>query len=232
VNKLKNCCVALALMAVLGQAQAAFVINGTRFIYPAGQNSIVATVRNQAKLTYGGQVWVASSVANQEQANFVPSPTFFKLSPGQAQVVRILGVQESQLPTDRESLFLLNIQEIPPAPKPGSNAISIAMNTQVKLIYRPEALAQGRRAAEQQLRVSRTASGLKLENPTPYYLAISTLQVNGQRAPVNAATDKALATLAPFSTIEVTDTFAPGAISADLLDDHGASHTVQMGPRP
>lgn len=232
MNNWKKCCTVLALLGVLGQAQAAFVINGTRFIYPAGQNSIVATVRNQAKLTYGGQVWVASSVANQEQANFVPSPTFFKLSPGQAQVVRILGVQESQLRTDRESLFLLNIQEIPPAPKPGSNAISIAMNTQVKLIYRPEALTQGRRNAEQQLRVGRTANGLKVENPTAYYLAISTLQVNGQRVQVSAATDKALATLAPFSTIEVIDSFAPGKLSADLLDDHGASNTVQLGALP
>lgn len=231
MNSWKKCCAALALFGALGQAQAAFVVNGTRFIYPAGQNSIVATVRNQAKLTYGGQVWIASSETNKEQANFVPSPTFFKLAAGQAQVVRILGVQEGQLPVDRESLFLLNIQEIPPAPKPGSNAISIAMNTQVKLIYRPEALAQGRRNAEQQLRISRTPAGLRVENPTPYYLAISTLQVNGQRALVSAVTDKALATLAPFSSIELADQIAPGALSADLLDDHGASHTVQIGAR-
>jgi P pilus assembly chaperone PapD len=222
----------MALLGWLGQAQAAFVVNGTRYIYPGGQNSIVATVRNQAKLTYGGQVWIGSTLPDKEQAYFVPSPTFFKLAPGQAQVVRILGVQDSQLPSDRESLFLLNIQEIPPAPKPGSNAISIAMNTQVKLIYRPTPLAQGRRNAERQLRVSRTGNGLRVENPTPYYMAISTLQLNGQRVEVSAATDKALATLAPFSTIEVAATIAQGALSADMLDDHGASNTVQLERRP
>lgn len=228
MNSWKRCAAALALFAAIGQAQAAFVINGTRFIYPAGQNSIVATVRNQAKLTYGGQVWIGSTQPNKEQAYFVPSPTFFKLTPGQAQVVRILGVQDSQLPSDRESLFLLNVQEIPPAPKQGSNAISIAMNTQVKLIYRPQELARGRRAAEQQLRVRRTGSGLRVENPTPYYLAISTLQLDGQRVAVNAATDKALATLEPFSTIEVEAGIGAGALSAELLDDHGASRMLQL----
>ncbi len=40
---------------------------------------------------------------------------------------------------DRESLFWLNIQEIPPiSSADDSNVLAVALNTQVKLIYRPK----------------------------------------------------------------------------------------------
>lgn len=46
----------------------------------------------------------------------------------------------SNLPKDRESLFWLNVQEVPPKPevKDGEGSVlAMAMNTRVKLIYRP-----------------------------------------------------------------------------------------------
>jgi len=212
------------LLATLlaSQAQAAFVLNGTRFIYHGDQNSVNATVRNDSKLTYGGQVWVANATPQAEQTHFIPTPTFFKLGAGQSQVVRILGVQTDELPQDRETLTLLNVQEIPPAPKNPGNAISIAVNTQVKLIYRPQALHSGRKNAADRLRLSPGANGLTIDNPTPYYLAITALRQGEQRLRLSAASDKAMATLAPFSKTVLDERIPLKGLSVETLDDYGA----------
>ena len=45
----------------------------------------------------------------------VPQPPFFKVGAKQKQIIRIMKT-DSSLPTDRESLFWLNVQEVPPKP--------------------------------------------------------------------------------------------------------------------
>lgn len=50
--------VALLSMAVCANAMAAFVLNGTRFIYEEGKRNLSFEVTNQAEETFGGQVWV------------------------------------------------------------------------------------------------------------------------------------------------------------------------------
>ncbi len=65
-----------------------------------------------------------------------PSPTFFKVAEQHKQILRILKINDA-LPKDKESLFWINIQEIPKAPKDGTNTLSIALHTQVKMFYRP-----------------------------------------------------------------------------------------------
>ena len=47
--------------------------------------------------------------------------------------------------------------------------LAVALNTQVKLIYRPKILAEKREDAEKSL----TYSGSVLKNPTPYYFCIN-----------------------------------------------------------
>ena len=232
MNKVMKYLAALMLTSLVStSAQAAFVLNGTRFIYKGDQNSVSATVRNESKVTYGGQVWITTPMKNREQTNFIPTPTFFKLAAGQSQVVRILGVQTDTLAPDRESLFLLNVQEIPPAPKNAGNTISIAMNTQVKLIYRPEALQAGRENAEKKLKFTTQTGGLAIENPTPYYIAITALRSGDERVALSPASDKALATLAPFSSTVITEKIALKTLSVDTLDDHGATRTFSPGTR-
>lgn len=231
-NVMKSFAVVILTCLMSTSVQAAFLLNGTRFIYQGAQNSLSATVRNESKLTYGGQVWITTSVKSSEQTTFIPTPTFFKLAAGQSQVIRILGIQTEALATDRESLFWLNVQEIPPAPKSGGNTISIAMNTQVKLIYRPETLLSGRENAEKKLKFTAQANGLAIENPTPYYIAISALRSGDERVVLSAASDKALATLAPFSRTIISEKVALKSLNVDALDDHGATRTFSPEAYP
>lgn len=123
----------LVSFVLSGQAMAAFTLNGTRFIYEEGKKNIPVGVTNNSDDTYGGQVWV-DNVSQGSGVYMVPTPPFFRLDPKQTQIVRIMNPDSSSLPKDRESLFFLNVQEIPPKPKDDGNHLAVAMNTRVKLI--------------------------------------------------------------------------------------------------
>lgn len=207
---------ALLSLVLSGQAMAAFTLSGTRFIYEEGRKNISVEVNNNAKETYGGQVWVGNTTQPAGTVFFTPAPTFFKIEGQQKQLIRLLNINPA-LPKDRESLFWLNVQEIPPAAREGENMLAIALNTQVKLFYRPKALIKGREKAEQQLQVS----GSNLKNPTPYYFALTAITVNGQKLKLGSELDKQVSQMAPFSDINLGRSLS-GTVQVEAIDDYGA----------
>lgn len=59
MNKfVKGALATVLYLAFCSQAMAAFVLNGTRFIYEEGKKNTSFTVTNEADKTYGGQVWI------------------------------------------------------------------------------------------------------------------------------------------------------------------------------
>lgn len=80
-----------------------------------------------------------------------------------------------QLPQDRESLYYFNLREIPPkSDKP--NTLQIALQTRIKLFYRPTAIVPSRADMatpwQEQLTLTRQGDGYQVNNPTPYYITI------------------------------------------------------------
>ncbi|RTG16348.1 molecular chaperone, partial [Serratia marcescens] len=78
-----------------------------------------------------------------------------------------------QLPQDRESLYYFNLREIPPkSDKP--NTLQIALQTRIKLFYRPSAIAPQQNAApwQEQLTLSKQGDKYVVNNPTPYYVTL------------------------------------------------------------
>ncbi|EAA1645034.1 fimbrial chaperone protein [Salmonella enterica subsp. enterica serovar Richmond] len=204
------------------QAIAAFTLNGTRFIYDEGRKNISVEVTNVTNNTYGGQVWVDNTTTPSSEVYFTPAPSFFKISGKEKQVVRLLNIN-SNLPTDRESLFWLNVQEIPPASKEEGNVLALALNTQVKLFYRPKAIKDEREKAEQQL----VRDGTKLKNPTPYYFAITSVSINGIKITPSNSLDKKLSQMAPFSEIDIGQTLS-GTVVIEAIDDYGARREYKL----
>ncbi|WP_157921337.1 fimbrial chaperone [Escherichia coli] len=229
MNKMMKFGIASLLsLSLSGQVMAAFTLSGTRFIYEEGKKNISVDVNNTADRTYGGQVWID----NQSQASgvyMVPNPPFFKLAPKQKQIIRIMKTDGggAALPRDRESLFWLNVQEIPPKPeKTGEPLLSIALATQVKLIYRPQGLSQGRKGAEMKVELAYKGNSSYLKNPTPYYFAITKVKVNGQVLKLNRGEDLAVSILAPFSEQSVAGIPAGAkSVSIEAINDWGGVET-------
>lgn len=229
-NVLKWGTASLLSLALCGQAMAAFTLSGTRFIYEEGKRNISVDVTNASDNTYGGQVWID----NESQASgvyMVPTPPFFKLVPKQKQIVRIARTDSgTPLPADRESLFWLNVQEIPPKPEKSDEAVlSIALATRVKLIYRPKSLVQERKNAEKKVEVLQKDGSSYLKNPTPYFFAITKVKVNGQDILLSKEEDMAVSMLAPFSEQKVKSIPAGAkSVSIEAINDWGGAETYTL----
>ncbi|WP_242365572.1 fimbrial chaperone [Yersinia enterocolitica] len=219
----------LLSLAVSGQAMAAFVLNGTRFIYEEGKKNTSFEVTNQAEQTFGGQVWIDNTNEGNGTVYMIPAPPFFKVAPKEKQIIRIMKT-ESQLPTDRESLFWLNVQEIPPKPKEtDGNVLAVAVNTRVKLIYRPKSLVDGRKGAEKGIKVVNKGGETYLSNPTPYYFAVTGLKVNGQAVKLSDEVMNKIAQLRPKSEVSLGKQSLNGTVTGEAINDWGGmeSYTLQ-----
>lgn len=207
-------------------AMAAFVLNGTRFIYEEGKKNISLEVTNNAKDTYGGQIWIDNVSQNPSDVFMVPSPPVFKVDAGKKQIIRLMNVNPA-LPADRESMFRINAQELPPKPaQTEGSVLAIAMNTQVKLIYRPKALNDGRKDAEKKLTTLNKGTTW-LKNPTPYYFAVTGLKVNGKTVAIPKDKTAGLAMLAPFSEVD-TGLNAGGKVTVLAINDWGGVQDYEI----
>lgn len=211
----------LFLFILCGPVEAAFTVSGTRFIYEEGKKNISFDVTNNLTKTYGGQVWV-DNISQSDGVYMVPTPPFFRVKPKQKQIVRIMKTDSGMLPTDRESLFWLNIQEIPPKPEAEGSVLAIAINTKVKIFYRPKALIAERKGAEKKIKLTQRGNTLYLKNPTPYYFAVTKVKVGGKTAVLNPDDEQKLSIFDPFSEqpvhgLPVNST----GISIDTINDWG-----------
>ncbi|MDF3982975.1 fimbria/pilus periplasmic chaperone [Luteibacter sp. PPL201] len=136
--------VALSLFAT--SASASVVMNATRYIFRAGEREIAVKVSNVGKAPVLSQAWIDDGDANATPENvhvpFNLTPPIARIEAGKAQTLRIAFTQ-GDLPTDRESLFWLNVLEVPPKPADGeddSSHIQLALRYRLKLFYRPARL--------------------------------------------------------------------------------------------
>ena len=220
---LKTALSALLAGVLAVPAQAAFTLNGTRYIYDEGKKNTSFEVTNNSQDTYGGQVWIDNVSQNKNDVFIVPSPPFFKVNAGSKQIVRLMNVNDA-LPKDRESLFMLKVQEVPPMPKNADgNVIAIAMNTRVKVIYRPKAISEGRKEAEKRLTLVNRGGRLWIKNPTPYYFAVTKVKHNGKDLILTNETLQSLSQLKPFSEVDMLVRSLSGDISVDALNDWGGA---------
>lgn len=205
---------------------AAFVLNGTRFIYEEGKKNTSFEVKNQSDRLYGGQVWINNS-SKDDGVYMVPSPPFFKVNPKQSQIIRIMNVNDV-LPKDRESLFWLNVQEVPTKPKESDgNVLSIAMNTQVKLIYRPKQLIGNRENAESKIQIVNRNGTTYLKNPTPYYFAITGIRENGKQIKLSSSVMESITRFSPLSEVSL-EKMLSNDITIEAINDWGGIQEFKL----
>lgn len=219
----------LMLCTFSHSAFAAFILNGTRFIYEEGRKNISIEISNESKETYGGQVWVENVLIPKDDVAFVPMPSFFKVDGGKKQVVRIIKVSD-KLPQDKESIFWLNVQEIPPVNKDKNNVMVVAVNTQVKLIYRPISIAKKRENAEAKMELVKEGKYYRLNNPTPYYFAITELKVDGKTIKLEKELSHKLGMVSPKSSILLSDIklLPTSIVVIKAIDDYGAVNEYEV----
>jgi chaperone protein EcpD len=231
------CIFVLALVCCVGAAQANVVIGGTRVVFSASQGETTLRLSNQGKQPALVEAWIdegnTQSTPNNTHAPFLITPPLFRMEAGRDQSLRILftGDAAAKLPRDRESLFWLNVLEIPPKPKNAvdKNLLQFAMRSRLKLFYRPANLAGNPLKAPEKLTWHAVRDGgkvtLVVHNPTPYYITITKVSLKSDETPVTVNSGM----VAPFGEQKIalpTLHDAPGAgtqIAFTTINDYGAA---------
>lgn len=170
--------VSLLSLTALQAADAAVALDRTRVIFEGGNKSMSVNIRNDnTSLPYLAQAWVEGADGQKIQSPLMALPPLQRLEPGAKSLVKIQlapGV-EAKLPQDKESLFYFNLREIPPKSKK-ANVLQLALQTRVKMFYRPKALVNKDSSSgtpwQEQLTLTRQGDRYQVNNPTPYYITL------------------------------------------------------------
>ncbi|WGS46073.1 fimbria/pilus periplasmic chaperone [Burkholderia sp. JSH-S8] len=214
-------------------AQAAVVITGTRVIYPAENREVNVRLRNVDARPVLVQTWLddgdAAAAPNQIKVPFVLLPAVFRLDPKKGQSLRIMYAG-GDMPKDRESVYWLNVLEIPPKPEDAEsrNMIQLAFRTRIKMFYRPASLQDDPASVRGQLQWALAFDDkgqrvLRVENPSPYYVSIGSvsLEAGGRKIPMQPNMAP------PFGGVDFVpesgriDAAGTGVVSFAVLNDFG-----------
>lgn len=183
------CRYAVLLVALLGcsQAMSSVVITGTRVVYPADKKDVTVKINNEGSNPVLVQSWVdqgnPASTPSNSSAPFVISPPVSRVDPGKGQSLRLMFAG-APLAGDKESVFWLNVLEIPAKVKTseGENILQVAFRSRIKIFYRPAKLPGTPAAAIEavQWKVIAQPGGtyaLQAFNPTAFHVSQGNLKL-------------------------------------------------------
>lgn len=182
---------ATALALGCSTAFASVVVSGTRVVYPAAESEVAVKLTNEGDSPALVQAWIddgnAAALPEDSKAPFLLAPPLFRLDPKKGQTLRIVYLQEP-LPSNRESLFWLNVLEVPPLPEASAephNMLQFAFRSRLKLLFRPAGLPGNAGAAPGKVawRFVQKDNGrhvLAAQNPTPYYVTFTKVSALAQ----------------------------------------------------
>ncbi|WP_320734290.1 fimbria/pilus periplasmic chaperone [Enterobacter kobei] len=229
-TNLRMTIIASGLIGLLSaqQASAAISLDRTRVIFSGGDKSVSLSISNENKqLPYLAQGWVEDAHGKKITSPLTVLPPVQRLEPGAKSQVKVQGLPAtSTLPQDRETLFYFNLREIPPkSDKP--NTLQLALQTRVKLFYRPKAIAVANPESvapwQEKLTLSKQGDTYQVNNPTPYYVTL-----------VDASNKKGGASAAGFEPLMVPPKgSAPLKVAASALGNSPVlTYINDYGGRP
>ena len=187
MKKITWMCVALAVLVLQhGVAVATVTLVGTRVVYPMSAKFVDITAENSGKQSAQMIAWIddgdINSTPDTASAPFLVAPAVKVLGPGRKQLLRI-AYNGGSLPVDRESVYYLNITEIPPK-SVGSQSMpvmQVAVRTRVKIFMRPTGLVGEPIAAARKLSweliPNSDGARMRAKNPSPYFISMASIML-------------------------------------------------------
>ncbi|KVN30625.1 fimbrial protein [Burkholderia pyrrocinia] len=222
-----SCALATAGALLAGAAHASIVPDRTRVIFNEGEQAAIVTITNKsASYPYLVQSWLEDAQGKRITSPLMVVPPLQRVEANERNVLRIAKLPGTALPADRETVFYLNIREVPPKTDT-PNALQIALHTQMKLFYRPKGVQPPRDedpTLPMTLRVDTAAHKLVFDNPTPFHVTVVDLKAGAQKAPVPL--DPVM--VSPMSTADVPfKGAAPATLFVTHVDDYGGQVAVE-----
>ncbi|MGE8565507.1 MAG: molecular chaperone [Achromobacter sp.] len=230
---------ALVLCAWVVPAQAALVLQGTRLVIKSDARDSIMIIRNTGTAPVLAQNWIDDGKENARPADirvpFVLTPPIMRIEPNSASNIRITYTKEP-LPTDRESLFYLNVVETPPRDPASVNVLQFSFHTRIKIFFRPASMPDEAATAPDKLtwKLVRAAGGkrqLEVTNPTPFHVSFARIGlVSGKRT--IAAENGMVAPFGRSNFALVSDAAGlqegQSTVQYEAINDFGGRRTLNM----
>jgi len=222
------------LMSVLCQsASAGIALNSTRVIIESGRKEASFGVRNMSDDILI-QSWLEEADGSAEPVkHFALTPQLARVKANGEQIVRVL-YEGIGAPADKESMFWLNVQEIPQR-KLDSSSMQVAVRQRIKVFYRPPTIQGRSLEAARSLKWSFIGGAIQISNPSAYHVTLVNVSIDGKRlvdplliSPGQKYTLKGAAVASAKASAHSTLTYA-------TVNDYGAQdgHRVTLtGERP
>lgn len=206
-------------------AVASIVMGNTRVIYNAVAKDVSVAITNRSSAPVLVQSWMDEGDAEASPAlskvPFVILPPITRVDAQGRQALRISVIDASRLPSDRESLFWLNVLDVPmklPTLE-SKNRLQVALQSRVKFFYRPEGLRGTSQKAPEGLIWRSTANGVTATNPSAWYVSLLSVTANNSVWPLDM--------VAPGESREFkADIKAGTSLKVAWIDDNGTIQVV------
>ncbi|RQT14381.1 molecular chaperone [Burkholderia contaminans] len=221
-----------SLLSASMPSHAGISLSATRVVYAQKDKEGAVTVKNQSSDDVMIQSWLESQNDKQDDLPFAITPSLSRLNGGKQQILRIFYAGQG-LPVDRESVFWLNVQEIPQKAK-DDNTLQIAVRQRIKLFYRPTALAGQPAEAAKQLQWRWTVDGGKTQleavNDSPYFVSLAKASVHIGTRTYTVVTEMVPPKSSKRMAIKDFSGHVPASgtrVEFDSINDFGASDNNQ-----
>lgn len=218
----------LGLAGVPGHASV--VLDGTRVIYPGGDREVSIRLTNNGAQPVVAQAWMDDGDAkrnpSQIRVPFMLMPPLARIDANKGQTLRMMYAGDP-LPQDRESVYYLNVLEIPPRPAMRDvkeNVVQVALRSRIKVFYRPAGLEGDPAQAPAQLNWKLVHEGphwaLEGSNPTAYHVSLTEVVIDGMPDSLGSGM------LAPGETLRFPLAGSPAhtaQVNYSAIDDYGAT---------
>lgn len=203
-------------------ASASVMLGGTRVILGEKDKQASIPLKNTGTSPYVVQTWIDAGEGKNKTPLLV-TPPLSRLDPGAENILRIVRIS-GDLPGDRESVFWLNVKEIPEK-SDQPNVLQIAVRTRIKVFYRPAGLAGKPAEAYSQVKLAVVpgengkGAALRVSNPSAYNVTFTGFKINGSKEQTKAGM------VPPFGAVDfpLTSISSPQTIEASYttINDYG-----------
>lgn len=239
LRRLRLVSAALIVVTYFGaspNAGAGVVVDGTRVVYPAVKREVTISIHNSGETPSLVQAWLDAgdphAKPGESKVPFVMTPPLFRLDPTKSQSLRLVYTHDP-LPEDRESVFWLNVLDIPPrgAANPDlPNQLEMAFKHRMKVFFRPAGLAGSAADAPARLTWKMLYKdgklvGIQASNPTAYHVSLIQVAATVGGHPLTAKADM----VDPFASrsFDLTDQVPSpsGAVAVEywFVNDYGGN---------
>lgn len=174
----------LAGLTFSSQSYAAIAMDRTRVIFNGDQKALSINISNQnQQLPYLAQSWIEDEHGSKTESSLTILPPVQRVEPGAKSQVKIQTLAGANLlPQDRETLFYFNLREIPPR-SDKANVLQLALQTRVKLFYRPASIIPKQSDVastwQNDLTLTQKGNDYQVTNPSPYYVTLVDARAKG-----------------------------------------------------